>query len=433
MLGLGALRISCNSNINNNDELDNVRLPRVAKHGIHPCDNHRQQCQGHSTNLTVRGSMMTRTAPPACLPPRAQRRWLWSQRQFQFRGHVPVTRKSTSNLLCSFALRLRPGILFMAAKQCPLKFFQECFGMCKGRFERWHTGALQYLLHPQCNSQPPKRLRRRCQIQIQADSNHWPLEPEPVTVLSRSHPVHRWSPDERVRSASALPGRHQLLRHYHCCIPDAEEAVVDERRLRFCQAAQKQRVAQFQLHGPAARLWEDPRAQWIHHPARRFFVHFFCKPIPANPAALRPALFCSPAYCAACRPALMCSPLARPVIQLASLRIIHVFHWATWSSSPLGPPALRLVLSVATGVSLAEMSELWNFSIRVQSWSDEIESDPFLIRKIFENHQSNPVLICPCEKRYSYFASWGTLLELFCLYPNTIAWRQNSSSIAAAS
>ena len=40
----------------------------------------------------------------------------------------------------------------------------------------------------------------------------------------------------------------------------------------------------------------------------------------------------------------------------------------------------------------AEMSGLWNFSVRVQSWSDKIESDPVLIRKIFENHLSDPVL-----------------------------------------
>ena len=43
--------------------------------------------------------------------------------------------------------------------------------------------------------------------------------------------------------------------------------------------------------------------------------------------------------------------------------------------------------------SLAEMSGLWNFSVRVQSWSDKIESDPVLIHKIFENLKSDPVLI----------------------------------------
>ena len=57
ILGLGALRISCDSNINNNDddELDNVRLPRVMKHGIHPCDNHRRQCQRHSDRFNSEG------------------------------------------------------------------------------------------------------------------------------------------------------------------------------------------------------------------------------------------------------------------------------------------------------------------------------------------------------------------------------------------
>ena len=56
---------------------------------------------------------------------------------------------------------------------------------------------------------------------------------------------------------------------------------------------------------------------------------------------------------------------------------------------------------------LPEMSGLWNFSVRVQSWSDKIESDPVLICKIFENHQSHPVLICQCKIMYFYFASWG--------------------------
>jgi len=55
----------------------------------------------------------------------------------------------------------------------------------------------------------------------------------------------------------------------------------------------------------------------------------------------------------------------------------------------------------------AEMSELGNSSVRIQSWSDKIESDPVLIRKIFENHQSDPVLIHPCKTMYFYFASWS--------------------------
>ena len=39
--------------------------------------------------------------------------------------------------------------------------------------------------------------------------------------------------------------------------------------------------------------------------------------------------------------------------------------------------------------------------------SDKIESDPVLIRKIFENHQSDPVLIRPCKIMHFYFASWS--------------------------
>ena len=58
-------------------------------------------------------------------------------------------------------------------------------------------------------------------------------------------------------------------------------------------------------------------------------------------------------------------------------------------------------------VTLPEMSGLWNFSDRVQSWSNKIESDPVLTHKIFENHQYDPVLIRQCKIMYLYFASWG--------------------------
>ena len=54
-----------------------------------------------------------------------------------------------------------------------------------------------------------------------------------------------------------------------------------------------------------------------------------------------------------------------------------------------------------------EISGLWNFSVRVQSWSDKIESNPVLIRKIFESHQSDPVLICQCKIIHFSFASCG--------------------------
>jgi len=47
------------------------------------------------------------------------------------------------------------------------------------------------------------------------------------------------------------------------------------------------------------------------------------------------------------------------------------------------------------------------FQFRVQCWSEKIESDPVLIRKIFENQRSDPVLICPCKIMYFHCASWG--------------------------
>jgi len=53
------------------------------------------------------------------------------------------------------------------------------------------------------------------------------------------------------------------------------------------------------------------------------------------------------------------------------------------------------------------MSGLWNFSVRVQSWSDKIESHPVLIRKIFENYQSDAVLIRQCKIMHFYFSSWS--------------------------
>jgi len=82
----------------------------------------------------------------------------------------------------------------------------------------------------------------------------------------------------------------------------------------------------------------------------------------------------------------------------------------------------------------AEMSRLWNFLVRVQSWSDKIESDPVLIRKIFENHQSDSFLIRPCKSCIFILPHEAKApLELFCLQPNMIGWRQNSCSSAFAS
>jgi len=81
-----------------------------------------------------------------------------------------------------------------------------------------------------------------------------------------------------------------------------------------------------------------------------------------------------------------------------------------------------------------EMSGLWNFSVRVQSWSDKMESDPVLIRKTFKNHQSNPVLIRLCKiMHFNLPQEAKELLRLFCLQPNAIGWRQNTSSSAFAS
>ena len=65
----------------------------------------------------------------------------------------------------------------------------------------------------------------------------------------------------------------------------------------------------------------------------------------------------------------------------------------------------------------SEMSGLWNVSLRVQSWSDKIESDPVLIGKIFNNQQSDPVLIRQCKFIHFSFASWdkrtaGAILPL---------------------
>jgi len=56
---------------------------------------------------------------------------------------------------------------------------------------------------------------------------------------------------------------------------------------------------------------------------------------------------------------------------------------------------------------LPEMSGLWNFSCRDWYWSEKFESNPILISKIFEYHQSHPILIHPCKSNFFYFASWA--------------------------
>ena len=97
---------------------------------------------------------------------------------------------------------------------------------------------------------------------------------------------------------------------------------------------------------------------------------------------------------------------------------------------PDSSPEIRILYSVNL-CPPAEMSGLWYFSVRVQSWSDKIESHPVLIRKIFEN-QSDPVLIWQCKIMYFYFASWGRRTT-GAILPLAKYERQNSSSSAFAS
>jgi len=99
--------------------------------------------------------------------------------------------------------------------------------------------------------------------------------------------------------------------------------------------------------------------------------------------------------------------------------------------------SLSIVLNArftTNGMCVTEMSGLWNFSVRVQSWPDKIEYEPVLIRKFLK-------FISPIQ-------SWSTsvksfifvlpheakeLLKLFYLLPITIVWRENTSSRAFAS
>jgi len=62
-----------------------------------------------------------------------------------------------------------------------------------------------------------------------------------------------------------------------------------------------------------------------------------------------------------------------------------------------------------SGESLTRAHQRWADCEIFQSESspDKIESDPILIRKIFENHQSDSVLIRQCKIMYFHFASWG--------------------------
>ena len=76
------------------------------------------------------------------------------------------------------------------------------------------------------------------------------------------------------------------------------------------------------------------------------------------------------------------------------------------------------------------MSGLWNFSVRVQSWSDKIESDPVLIRKFLKIispiqywsvNVKSCIFILPHEAK--------ELMKLFCLLTNMIGWRQSSPAM----
>jgi len=90
-------------------------------------------------------------------------------------------------------------------------------------------------------------------------------------------------------------------------------------------------------------------------------------------------------------------------VTVTSIRHCSILQFGgghTIKQSPRASPGLCMPLS-----KVAEMSGLWNFLIRVQSWSDEIESDPVLFSKFFENHWSDPVLIHQCKIMYFYFAS----------------------------
>jgi len=80
------------------------------------------------------------------------------------------------------------------------------------------------------------------------------------------------------------------------------------------------------------------------------------------------------------------------------------------------------------------MNGLWKILVRVQSWSDKIESDPVLVRKflkIISPIQSWSANVKSCIFILPHEAK--ELLELFCLSPITIGWRQNTSNSAFAS
>ena len=76
---------------------------------------------------------------------------------------------------------------------------------------------------------------------------------------------------------------------------------------------------------------------------------------------------------------------------------------------------------------LRKASSLWN-PLRDERTVKFFSPSPVLIRwnwirsslicKIFENHQSNPVLIRQCKIMYFYFASWSKIVTAFCHFQN---------------
>jgi len=73
---------------------------------------------------------------------------------------------------------------------------------------------------------------------------------------------------------------------------------------------------------------------------------------------------------------------------------------------------IRVGLGIPSIAQAPEMSGLWNFSVRVQSWSDKIQSDPVLIRKIFENHQSDLSWSANVKSFKSFKRTSGAILPL---------------------
>ena len=111
----------------------------------------------------------------------------------------------------------------------------------------------------------------------------------------------------------------------------------------------------------------------------------------------------------------------------------HQFHSDLWRTIFLCSCIVYCVCNMDQ-VSATEMSGLWNFSVRVQSWSDKIESDQVLsakFLKIISPIQSWSANVKSCIFILPHEAK--ELLELFCLSPITIGWRQNTSSIVFAS